>query len=817
MAAFLLRCFDLFARRPFALLGGLAALLALAVVGAAQMRISEDILALLPADEPVVAQSRSALRHFKRLERIVIGLEGENIQSIARDVDEAESRLVKLEGVRTVVGHVRADAQDDILTTYSGKAPLLFDEPMRAAVQARLTRAEFQKRLQGLLDRQAGAEGIAVGDNFRADPFGLDELVFRRFEQLNSGYDARLVGGRLFSKDGRMALLFVETDHDGTDTLRGRDFQPLLDEALAGLPGGSRAHVVGVHRASVENANVLRRDLHWTIAASAIAVMLLFFIAFRSLVPVLLAVTSAGFGFAAALGLQGWMSAELSAIAAGFAGVLMAISLDCAIHLVSAFSSMEGERADRARRALAHVAMPSSLAVLTTIVAVATLWLSSFDGLHQLCEMGIAGMLGALAFSLVAGPQALRKFGPAPRPHNPLGALLGGAESLRRRLRGPILWLAALISLGAASCLPLVQFDGDVSNLDGKSATTRDSEARIDQAFGAAGGSRTLVVSGGDSLQAALRETDLAAIELGALGAKFESPAHVVPALETQRENLARWRDFFDAARIEHVRAAMVAARATRPDTGALFRIDEAALEAKFAGFFAALRLEQQPGLLDPAAMAGRPVWALVSNYISESDGRFYVGATAQLDEAQIVRMQEQAGPQTSVVNKRAFVARIVSLIQRDLGLMGGLSLALVVALVGLTFRQLRETLIALVPVMGALLWTLGLMGGLDIPFNIINTLVAVFVAGLGIDYGIFFVQTWRECGDTEEAARRLRVAGTGVLLAALVNLAGFGTLALAGHPALFSVGITTVFGILASLGLTLFIVPTLLEIGKAR
>jgi predicted RND superfamily exporter protein len=121
------------------------------------------------------------------------------------------------------------------------------------------------------------------------------------------------------------------------------------------------------------------------------------------------------------------------------------------------------------------------------------------------------------------------------------------------------------------------------------------------------------------------------------------------------------------------------------------------------------------------------------------------------------------------------------------------------------------------VPVLGALVWTLGLMGALGIPFNIINTLLAVFVAGLGIDYGIFFVQTWRECASSEAAGQRLRVAGTGVLLAALTNLCGFGTLAMAGHPALFSVGITTVFGILASLGLTLFVVPTLLEIGKAK
>ena len=125
-------------------------------------------------------------------------------------------------------------------------------------------------------------------------------------------------------------------------------------------------------------------------------------------------------------------------------------------------------------------------------------------------------------------------------------------------------------------------------------------------------------------------------------------------------------------------------------------------------------------------------MWAPVSNYVSESDGRVYVGATAQLDEAQLGQVQARLRPETSVVNKRAFVARMVSLIQRDLGLMGGLSLALVVGLVGLTFRRLRETLVALAPVLGALLWTLGLMGALGIPFNIVNTLVAVFVAGDG-------------------------------------------------------------------------------------
>ena len=55
------------------------------------------------------------------------------------------------------------------------------DLGMKQAVEQRLNRDEFQRRLQQHLDRQAGSEGISVADSFRADPFGLDELVLSSF------------------------------------------------------------------------------------------------------------------------------------------------------------------------------------------------------------------------------------------------------------------------------------------------------------------------------------------------------------------------------------------------------------------------------------------------------------------------------------------------------------------------------------------------------------------------------------------------------------------------------------------------------------
>lgn len=809
------RWYEFFSRKPLWLVGGLVALLALAASGAFRLRFTEDILGLLPRQEPTVVETRLALQRFHGLERMVVALENDSVDALARDVDEAEVRLGNVAGVKAVVARVSKEAQDDIATHYLGKAPLLFDEPMKQAVEQRLTREEFQRRLQQHIDRQAGSEGISVADTFRADPFGLDELVLRRFERLNSGFDGSLVGGRLFSKDQRMAVLLVEVDFPASDTGRGLDFLADVRGALADLPGASTAHVIGAHASSVDNASVLRSDLHLTVAASVIAVLLLFLVAFRSVTPMLLAALSAGFGFAVAMGVQAWTRGEISAISAGFAGVLMAISLDCAIHLSASFAGTEGDRNQRARLALGHVALPSSMAVLTTIVAVATLRLSSFDGLHQLCEMGIVGMLAALAFSLLAGPQMLRKAGPMPKSESVLGKALGAAEAGRAKLRWVLLGLAFLVTVGASLLVPRVAFDGDVTNLDGKSSETRDAESRVQQAFGTDSLRRTLVVSGGDNLEAALRQNDMTAQTLHAAGAKFESAAWVIPATQTQRENVARWRAFFSDARIAAVRQAMMEARGTRPD-GVEVRFGEAVVEKRFATFFDAMRAKVEPELLDAELLRKRPVWSLVGNFVQEREGRVWVGTTAQLADDQLGALR--AGmPAALVVNKAAFVSRMITLIQRDLALMGGLSLALVIGLVGLTFRRVRESLIALVPVLGSLLWTLGAMGALGIQFNIINTLVTVFIAGLGIDYGVFFVQTWRECGDTAQAARRLRVAGTGVLLAALVNLAGFGAMSLASHPALFSVGITTLFGIASSLGLTLFVVPTLLELCGRR
>ncbi len=801
------RSYHFLTRRAFVLPVILLVAIGLGIAGALQVQFNEDVFALLPQDDARVAEAGLALERFRGLERVVIALESDNPTALAAAVDNADASLREVPGVRAVFSRVDADARQDIAAMYAGKAPRLFDAAMRDVIEQRLNTEFFQQRLQRHIDAQVTLSPV---DTFRSDPFGFDELVAARFEHLAGGFrGARDDQGRVLSQDGRFAVLFVEADFSSSDTGRGREFMRQLEDALA---GDVVFHVIGAHRSSVDNAIVLRSDMHLTIATSVVCILLLFFAAFRSLTPMMLPLLSVGFGFVVALGAQGWISGSLSAITAGFSAVLLGISVDYGIHLAATYAREQGDRPERARLALAHIGRPAFVAALTTIAAILMLRFSSFDGLHQLAEMAVAGIAGALVFALLAGPQLLRVAGPRSGASPGLNRLVSWMAAARRRARVPLMVAAMLVTLGLALCLPLVGFDGDVMNLDGKSAATSASEEVVQRAFGQETLSRTLIVASGNTLQEALRENDLNAAALHSLGASWEGVSWVLPAAETQEENVRRWQALFTEARIEQLKGQMAAATATHPATRRPLSFDVATLEARFERFFATLRLaDGPPEQINPDALRASGVWTLLSTYVSGEGDRWIAGSTAVLPSDRVELLRALA-PSAIVLNKASFVDRMVRYIQGDLIRVGGLSLLLVLVVLALTFGSLRCVLIALVPVAGAMVWTLGLMGLLGIPFNIINTLVTVFIAGLGIDYGIFFVQTWRGSRDTDDANRRLQHAGSGVLIAALTTLFGFGSLALAAHPALFSVGVTTGIGVLSALVLTLFVVPTLLE-----
>ncbi|MEZ6129315.1 MAG: MMPL family transporter [Planctomycetaceae bacterium] len=127
-------------------------------------------------------------------------------------------------------------------------------------------------------------------------------------------------------------------------------------------------------------------------------------------------------------------------------------------------------------------------------------------------------------------------------------------------------------------------------------------------------------------------------------------------------------------------------------------------------------------------------------------------------------------------------------------------------------FRNLRDTLIALIPPIGGGLMLLGLMALLHVDFNPINLIVLPLVLGIGVDDGIHMVHDYRrQLADRKDEYTPSGDTVNGVLLTSLTSIVGFGSLMVADHQGLKSVGVVLALGVACCLAVALILVPPLL------
>ena len=103
------------------------------------------------------------------------------------------------------------------------------------------------------------------------------------------------------------------------------------------------------------------------------------------------------------------------------------------------------------------------------------------------------------------------------------------------------------------------------------------------------------------------------------------------------------------------------------------------------------------------------------------------------------------------------------------------LGLVVVFVLLWIDFRNLRLTGIAMAQLVCGVIIMLGMMKVANIHLNYVNAFVATMILGVGIDYSIHLVHRMSLSGG--RVGEGLLETGKAVVMAALTNIAGFGTL----------------------------------------
>jgi len=141
-------------------------------------------------------------------------------------------------------------------------------------------------------------------------------------------------------------------------------------------------------------------------------------------------------------------------------------------------------------------------------------------------------------------------------------------------------------------------------------------------------------------------------------------------------------------------------------------------------------------------------------------------------------------------------------------------SLAAIVLLVFIHFRSITCVVLALLPVGIGTIWMVGYMGWFDVSFNPANIMTLPLVIGIGVTSGIHILNRYAE---ERKPSILAKSTGKAVFVSALTTIVGFGSLILAKHQGIASLGCVMAVGTTTCMIAALTFLPAILNLLSHR
>ncbi|GGI07065.1 efflux RND transporter permease subunit [Egicoccus halophilus] len=189
----------------------------------------------------------------------------------------------------------------------------------------------------------------------------------------------------------------------------------------------------------------------------------------------------------------------------------------------------------------------------------------------------------------------------------------------------------------------------------------------------------------------------------------------------------------------------------------------------------------------------------------------YEVRAEASRAIERVAAETDTADLRVSVLSMTAIEDGIAGALERDLPVLLGTSLLLVLGVLAWLFRSVSDVVVGFTGLIASIVWMAGfgaLLGpeflGLIGPMNQISIAVPVLLVGLGIDYSVHLTSRYREQrahGDRPDDAARvaLRTVGVALVLATVASVAGFLANIVTPLPPIADFGVLAAVGIVSA------------------
>jgi predicted RND superfamily exporter protein len=814
----------------------------LALVGGtwlgSKLELESNILALIPEGNRRVDTLRDALADFGSIDYLLILLEAGEDEGPDELEDFADLFAGRLEELEDVVDFVeyRFELDSDFLELFYRNAILFLPPEHLAQLRDRLSDEAILRRIEQIKLDLASPTASFTQDLIVNDPLGLMPLFLNRLEGNRGVLQIDLSDGYYLSSDAKTLIMLVKPVGPSQDLAFDKRLFSAVREAeietreeladgLAGdEPGAHRLNLRygGNYAVAIDEESLIRQDVSRNLLFSLFAVSTLYWLCYRRFAALLYSSLPLLVGQALTFGLCFFVIGQLNASSSAFTALLMGLGTDFVIVVYARYVE-ERHKGRSLAEATEMMIGETGLGVFTGAITSAgtfyAMCYSQFRGLRDLGLLIGSGILLCAVAIIFMLPAMIRwNEGVRKRKIDPLKKLhlqSFGFEhliSFSARHRGPVIGAIALMTVACGILALNLGFDDTITVLRSERSEALKVQQDVQIKFGASL-SYMMAIAEADSQEEAIELTAKIErrlepfVEQGVV-ASSDSILSYIPPIDQQEEVLASLRrdtaGGFDAGRIRETFVRSLERHRFRPDA--------------FSGFLDRLDTflnPQRPIRIEDLEEQG--LQRLLDRYVARDEGRIRIVTYMFLTERRWKRDAPPGLVAALTGDDEGIVVTGTNIVAREFRRLFGreapravlIGLVVVFVLLWLDFRSLKLTSIAMAQLICGVIMMLGVMKLTGINLNYVNAFVATMILGVGIDYSIHIVHRLTLSGG--EITDGLLETGKAVVMAALTNIAGFGTLWLGNYPALRSFGQVALIGSVTCLFTALTLVPAVM------
>lgn len=777
------------------------------VILVTKIRFEEDITRMLPSDKNIQRISKAS-QTINFMDKMIVNISLSDTSAPASPnkliefADKLNAQLEKSDSslIKKIDYTVSDNQIYDVYDIVFENLPIFLEESDYDKLDEFITETSLDLTIENNFKTLISPASMVMKRFVMKDPLHFTPIVLEKLNSFQIGDNYEIYKSRIFTKDKRNLSLFVTSANPSGETQKNGKLVNLLDSTIDSLQveynHEIKAQYYGAAAVAVGNANQIKKDIKLTITIALIILLVFMSVFFRKKSIFILLFLPAVFGGSFSLAILYLIKGSISAISLGIGSVLLGITVDYSLHLFTHHRTV-----NNVKDVLKDVSAPIVMSTLTTASAFLCLLFVSSKALQDLGLFAAISVGVAALFSLIVLPHFLKsdKSNEKKKRHSLIEKFTAYPFEKNKYLILSIIAFT-IISFFFAN---KTSFDGDMDKMSYMSEKLKQAEVDLNKIANVTLKS-VYLISTADNLQEALEINESAIPQLNKLKQEayidqYSTVSTILISESLQQERINRWNKYWDQEKKEELIENL-------NKVGNKYKFRPNAFDA----FYNLLNKNFKP--VHPKNLE-KLTNLFVSDFITQKDSIATIVSILKVDEANKPHIYQtfENNDNLIVFDKKYMTDNLVRVLKEDFNLLVKLSLVIVFLILLLSFGRIEIAILTFIPMAVSWLWTLGLMGILGIKFTIFNIIISTFIFGLGIDYSIFIMRGLLQ--EYKYGVKHLNSYKTSILLSAITTITGIGVLILAQHPALKSMALLSIIGILSVIIISYTLEPALVNI----